>query len=87
MIKKKDIYDRIVHELSIYVNDLEAKAENNLLDDNVFSEDFVKDLLNACLGWDLINLNTEINRFPGIDLGDKERSMGLINGFPYRYAV
>ena len=45
MIKKKDIYDRIVHELSIYVNDLEAKVENNLLDDNVFSEDFIKNLL------------------------------------------
>ena len=45
MIKKKDIYDRVVHELSIYVNDLEAKAENNLLDDNVFSEDFIKNLL------------------------------------------
>ena len=77
MIKKKDIYDRVVHELSIYVNDLEAKAENNLLDDNVFSEDFIKDLLNACLGWNLINLNTETNRFPGIDLGDKERGIGI----------
>jgi hypothetical protein len=30
---------------STYVNDLEAKAENNLLDDNVFSEDFIKNLL------------------------------------------
>lgn len=59
------------------MNDLEAKAENNLLEDNVFSEDFIKDLLNACLRWNLINLNTETNRFPGIDLGDKERSIGV----------
>lgn len=77
MIKKKDIYDRIVHELSIYVNDIESKAVNNLLDDNVFSEDFIKDLLNTCMGWNLINLNTETNRFPGIDLGDIERSIGV----------
>jgi len=77
MIKKKDIYDRIVHELSIYVNDIEAKAENNLLDDNVFSEDFIKDLLNTCMGWNLVNLNTDTNRFPGIDLGDKERRIGV----------
>lgn len=77
MIKKKDIYDRIVHELSIYVNDIEAKSENNLLDDNVFSEDFIKDLLNACMGWDLVNLNTNTNSFPGIDLGDKERHIGV----------
>ncbi|WP_277407379.1 SMEK domain-containing protein [Lacrimispora xylanisolvens] len=77
MIKKKDIYDRIVHELSIYANEIEAKAENNLLDDNVFSEDFIKDVLNTCMGWNLINLNTDINRFPGIDLGDKERHIGV----------
>lgn len=77
MIKKKDIYDRIIHELSIYVNDIETKAENNLLDDNVFSEDFIKDLLNVCMGWNLINLNTDTNRFPGIDLGDKERHIGV----------
>lgn len=77
MIKKKDIYDKIVHELSVYANDIEAKAENNLLDDNVFSEDFIKDLLNICMGWNLINLNTDKNRFPGIDLGDKERHIGV----------
>lgn len=77
MIKKRDIYDRIVHELSIYVNDIEAKAENNLLDDNVFSEDFIKDLLNVCMGWNLVNLNTDTSRFPGIDLGDKERHIGV----------
>lgn len=77
MIKKKDIYDKIVHELSVYANDIEAKAENNLLDDNVFSEDFIKGLLNICMGWNLINLNTDKNRFPGIDLGDKERRIGV----------
>lgn len=77
MIKKKDIYDKIVHELSVYANDIEAKAENNSLDDNVFSEDFIKDLLNICMGWNLINLNTDKNRFPGIDLGDKERRIGV----------
>lgn len=77
MIKKKDVYDRIVHELSVYAKEIEAKAENNLLDDNVFSEDLIKDLLNICMGWNLINLNTDQNRFPGIDLGDKERNIGV----------
>lgn len=77
MIKKRDIYDRIVHELSIYVSDIEVKAENNLLDDNVFSEDFIKDLLNTCMGWNLVNLNTVTKKFPGIDLGDRERGIGV----------
>lgn len=77
MIKKKDIYDKIVHELSLFVNEIEVKAENNLLDDNVFSEDFIKDLLNTCMGWNLLNLNTDTSRFPGIDLGDKERHIGV----------
>lgn len=77
MIKKKDIYDKIVHELSLFVNEIEVKAENNLLDDNVFSEDFIKDLLNTCMEWNLLNLNTDTSRFPGIDLGDKERHIGV----------
>lgn len=77
MIKKKDIYDKIVHELSLFVNEIEVKAENNLLDDNVFSEDFIKDLLNTCMGWNLLNLNMDTSRFPGIDLGDKERHIGV----------
>lgn len=38
MIKKKDIYDKIVHALSIFIDEIETKAKNNLLDDNVFSE-------------------------------------------------
>lgn len=77
MIKKKDIYDKIVHELSLFIKEIEVKTQNNLLDDNVFSEDFIKDLLNICMGWNLINLNTDTCSFPGIDLGDKERHIGV----------
>lgn len=77
MIKRKEMYDKIIHELSIYVNDIESKAKNNLFDDNVLSEDFIKDLLNACMGWNLINLNSDNSRYPGIDLGDKERHIGV----------
>lgn len=77
MIKKKDIYDKIVHALSIFIDEIEIKAKNNLLDDNVFSEDFIKDLLNVCMGWNLVNLNADVNGFPGIDLGDKERHIGV----------
>lgn len=76
-VKKKELYEKIIYQLSIYVNDIELKAENNLLDDNVLSEDFIKDLLNVCMGWNLINLNTNTSRFPGIDLGDKERHIGV----------
>ena len=77
MIKKKEIYDKIVRALSIFIDEIETKAKNNLLDDNIFSEDFIKDLLNVCLGWNLINLNAAVNAFPGIDLGDKERHIGV----------
>ena len=75
--QKKDIYDKIVHALSIFIDEIETKAKNNLLDDNVFSEDFIKDLLNVCMGWNLVNLNEDVNGFPGIDLGDKERHIGV----------
>ena len=59
-----------------FIDEIETKAKNNLLDDNVFSEDFIKDLLNVCMGWNLVNLNEDVNGFPGIDLGDKKRHIG-----------
>lgn len=77
MIKKREFYDRIVHELSIFATEIEEKAANNLLDDNVLSEDFIKDLLNVCKGWNLVNLNTETKKYPGIDLGDKKKRIGV----------
>ena len=77
MLKKKDICDKIINALRDYVSVIKVKAENNLLDDNVLSEDFIKDLLNTCKGWNLVNLNTSTSQFPGIDLGDKERHIGV----------
>ena len=61
----------------VLFDEIETKAKNNLLDDNVFSEDFIKDLLNVCMGWNLVNLNEDVNGFPGIDLGDKKRHIGV----------
>mgnify|MGYP000037413962 CR=1 FL=1 len=45
---------------STYVNDLEAKAENNLLDDNVFSEDFIKNLLGLQNGIDIVSYGNSL---------------------------
>lgn len=77
MLRKKEIYDKIVHILSVFKNEIEAKASANLLDDNVLSENLIKDLLNECMGWNLVNLNSEQSNFPGIDLGDQERRIAV----------
>lgn len=77
MIRKNDIFDKITHALSTFSCEIQVKANLNLLDDNVFSEDIIKELLNECMGWDLQNLNKHSKNYPGIDLGDKEKKIGV----------
>lgn len=77
MLRKKEILDNIVHELTVLSKEIDVKASNNLLEDNVLAEDFYKEILNVCMGWNLVNLNSESNNYPGIDLGDKERRIGV----------
>lgn len=77
MFKKKEILDKIIQILSTLRYEIKSKARVNLLDDNTLSEDFLKDLLNECMDWNLINLNSEHSNYPAIDLGDRERHIGV----------
>ena len=77
MINSKKYIENITHALVIFQNEVRIKAQNNLLDDNVLSENFIKKLLNLCKEWNLINLNEEKHNYPGIDLGDSSKKIGV----------
>ena len=77
MFSKRELFDKICHELTVFFREIEYKSNNGLLDDNIFAEYLVKDLLNICCGWELHNLNDSICNYPGIDLGDDDRRIGV----------
>jgi len=77
MIRKQEYYNIIVHELSSFRYEIESKNSCGFIDDNIFAENIIKDLLNICFEWELKNLNEESNNYPGIDLGDNNKHIGV----------
>jgi hypothetical protein len=57
----------------ILAHTVSEKNKLSLTDDNKWSEDFFKDLLNRVYGYKLVNLNTKEQNYAGIDLGDSAR--------------
>lgn len=64
-------YDSMVENLTFLREEIKAKSKLGLLDINKHCEDFVKEILNRVYGYELKNLNSGKNNFPGLDLGDK----------------
>lgn len=54
---------------------LQNRSKLNLLDDNVFSEDFCCELLNMIFSWKLVNGNALQQNQSGFDLIDKENKI------------
>lgn len=77
MFSRKLFLEQITDSLLYYVRSVEEKAKLGLLDDAILSENFIAILLNTCHDWNLINLNQNMQNFPGIDLGDVERKIGV----------
>jgi len=72
---KRTIYvDSIISALHAFEGSIESGTKINLLNNNVHSENFVRDLLNLLYGWNLTNVNEQQRNSPGVDLaffGDK----------------
>ena len=61
-----------------YINTyLKYNGKQGLLDENKALEDVMCEVLNRIYGWKLENLNHVEKNFPGIDLGDWERGIGV----------
>lgn len=54
---------------------IEAKAQQNLLSDAVYSENLYRDLLNCLYSWNLENANGVESNFEAIDLIDEDKKI------------
>ncbi len=77
MITRGHFIGEIVDELSSVANQIASRSKLGLLDLNVFSENFFRDIFNALYDWKLENLNESRSNEPGLDLGDKVRKVAI----------
>ncbi|HBA69053.1 MAG TPA: hypothetical protein DCZ40_06825, partial [Lachnospiraceae bacterium] len=77
MTARKAYIDQIIRELAIAQTEIEYQCRLGIYDDVHYWEEIAKGLLNRCYGFHLANLNEEKKNFPGIDLGDRGRGIGV----------
>ena len=77
MITRGHFIGEIVDELSSVASQIASRSKLGLLDLNVFSENFFRDIFNALYDWKLENLNERRSNEPGLDLGDKARKVAI----------
>ncbi len=77
MITRGHFIGEIVDELSSVANQIAARSKLGVLDLNVFSENFFRDIFSALYDWKLENLNQNRSNEPGLDLGDKARRVAI----------
>lgn len=77
MITRGHFIGEIVDELSSVAHQIAARSKLGLLDLNVYSENFFRDVFNALYGWKLENLNQYRSNEPGLDLGDKHAKIAI----------
>ncbi|MFZ2038854.1 MAG: ABC-three component system protein [Minisyncoccia bacterium] len=70
MYQRSTYFNKISTDLTILAHTISNKNKLSLTDDDKWSEDFFKDLLNKIYGYQLVNLNTKEQNYAGIDLGD-----------------
>ena len=70
----KDNFSSMLAYINTY---LRYNGKLGLLDENKALEDVMCEILNRIYGWKLENLNYVEKNYPGIDLGDLERGIGV----------
>jgi len=74
-MKQQNEVQHVIELLSRWLTQVRLSSALTYYDINKISEDFACKLLNAIYGYELINLNAEKQNFPGIDLGDRTKSL------------
>ncbi|ACB77637.1 ABC-three component system protein [Opitutus terrae] len=68
---RQECFNAIETRISFLATRIELRGGLNILDLNIHSENFYPRLLNLIFGWNLVNLNTEIQNATAIDLVDR----------------
>lgn len=77
MSKRETDIKRIADYFALAENVLNNKAILGYNDDSRAWEDVICRVINIAYSWKLVNLNKSTNNYPGIDLGDEERRIGV----------
>lgn len=77
MINSGKYLNYIIEKITLIRYEFMSKSKLNLLDDNVIIENFIAQLMNYIYGYNLSNLNQEKSNFSGLDLGDKQKKIGV----------
>lgn len=77
MIQSGQYLNYIIEHLNIIRYELISKNKLNLTSDNIVLENFLRDLLNLVYNYNLENLNQLKKNFPGVDLGDESKKLGI----------
>jgi hypothetical protein len=75
MITRGIIIGKLIDDLSKLQGQIEFRCQVGLTDLNKYCEDFFKEALNICYGYNLKNLNADRANEPGLDLGDKKNKI------------
>lgn len=75
MLTRGHIIGKLIDDLSALQSQIEMRGQVGLFDLNKFCEDFIKEVLNVCYNYSLVNLNTERSNEPGLDLGDLKQKI------------
>lgn len=73
IIKRQQSLSSIAESLALYSNNIALQNGAGLFDSNKSAEDLFIKILNITYDLSLINLNTEKNNYPAIDLGDPNK--------------
>lgn len=77
MISRGHYIGEIVDELSIIAEQVKLRNKLGMMDLTVLAENFFRDILNAVMDINLINLNENRSNEPGLDLGDEGSGIGI----------
>ncbi len=65
----------VIELLALWISKVRLNNALTFYDINKISEDFACKLINIIYNYELVNLNSEVSNYPGIDLGDKTKCM------------
>lgn len=77
MIQSGQYLNYIIEHLNIIRYELISKNKLNLTSENIYLENFLMELLNLVYNYNLENLNQLKKNFPGVDLGDESKKIGI----------
>lgn len=74
-MKQQSELQTVIELLARWISKVRLNNALTFYDINKISEDFACKIINLIYNYELVNLNSEVSNYPGIDLGDKTKCM------------